>query len=286
MDWRDSMSVDLHIHSTVSDGTLTPEQIVAEALRLGLKTIAIADHDHVAATAAAQEAAEGRLLVLPAVEISTELDDTEVHILGYMMDCTNSILLQMLSRVRESWEHRAQEMVRLLRELGAPIQYEQVQRLSGGGSVGRPHVARALVECGMVGSQGEAFRLYLRRGRPAYVPRYKFTPTEAVDLVRQAGGAAILAHPGLCRDQAIVNRVLALGIDGLEAYHTNHTAGETKRYLEMAARHGLLVTGGSDSHGPEGPIPVKIGSVSVPGTVAEELIKWAETHDAHILAGG
>jgi 3',5'-nucleoside bisphosphate phosphatase len=280
------MGVDLHIHSTVSDGTLTPKQIVAEAVRIGLDAIAIADHDHVGAVAVAQQGAGAQLSVLPAVEISTELDDVELHILGYMVDCTNSALLEKLADVRASRRTRAEEMVRRLNGLGVRLDYADVERLADGGSVGRPHVARALLDCGAVTTQEEAFSRYLRRGRPAYVPRYRLQPAEAIQLVRQAGGAAVLAHPGLCKNQATISQVIASGVDGLEAYHTIHTSVQTRRYLHMAAQHQLLVTGGSDSHGPDGPIPVSIGSVPVPATVAVELLRWAETHHGHTLAGG
>ncbi len=269
------MAVDLHVHSTISDGTQTPEEIVAAATQQGLHAISITDHDHVGAVALAQRAAGDGLLVLPGVEVSTELRATEVHILGYMIDVQNAALLAKLAEVRDSREWRAREMVKRLNGLGVDVSYEQVAQTAGAGSVGRPHLARLLHDRGFVVSQQDAFRRYLRKGGPAYVPRHKLAPVEALALIRQAGGAAVLAHPGLCRDDAVVREAIETGIDGVEAYHTDHTDVETDRYLHMAAEYGLLVTGGTDSHGPEGPIPVEIGSVDVPDRAAAALVAWA-----------
>jgi len=280
------MAVDLHIHSTVSDGTQTPEEIVATAIQQGLYAISITDHDHVGAVARAQQAAGEELLVLPGVEVSAELHDREVHILGYLIDCENRPLLQKLAEVRASRASGAEEMVRRLKELGVNLDYAQVQKIAGGGSIGRPHVARALFEQGLVSSQPEAFRRFLRKGGPAYVPRYKLTPPEAVGIIRQAGGAAVLAHPGLCSEQRLVREIIELGIDGLEAYHTDHTDVERDKYLRMAEQCGLLVTGGTDSHGPGGPIPVAIGSVEVPDNAADALLTWARDKGGNIKVIG
>ncbi len=280
------MAVDLHIHSTVSDGTRTPEEIVATAVQRGLYAISITDHDHVAGVAPAQRAAGGDLLVLPGVEVSTDLRDAEVHILGYLVDCHNEPLLAKLAEVRARRVRRAREMVKRLNSLGVSLDYARVAQIAGEGSVGRPHLARALLDQGVVGSQAEAFRRFLRRGGPAYVPRYKLSPAEAIALIGQASGVAVLAHPGLCRDDEAVREVLQLGIGGLEAYHTDHTDFQTEKYLRMADERGLLVTGGSDSHGPGGPIPVGVGSVDVPDAAADALVMWAKDNGGHIMAIG
>ncbi len=273
------MAVDLHIHSTASDGTLTPEEIVAEAIRIGLSAIAITDHDTVDGIEPALAAAECTgLAVLPAVEISTDVEDTEVHILGYYIDYRDATLLALLYRIRENRQERARKMVDKLDQLGVSISYEAVRAQAGAGSVGRPHVAAALVEAGCVGSQNEAFARYLRRGRPAYVPRYKLTPEEAVEQIRAAGGLAVLAHPGLVKRDGIIDQLLGYGLGGVEAYHVNHSAADVEKYRQMAMSRGLIVTGGTDSHGPGGPNPVRIGSIEVPDECARAVQQWAHDH--------
>jgi 3',5'-nucleoside bisphosphate phosphatase len=271
------MAVDLHIHSTMSDGTQTPEEIAAAAIEAGLYAISITDHEHVAGVAPARVAAGERLQVLAGVEIAGELHQREVHILGYLIDCENVALLAKLAEIRRSRDSRAREMVRRLNAAGVKLKYEDVSRIAGAGSIGRPHVARALLDEGIVSHQQEAFQRFLRAGRPAYVPRYKLEVTEVISLVREAGGAAVLAHPGLCNNDKLVREVIAVGIDGIEAYHTAHTDHQRDKYLDMAEEYRLLATGGSDSHGPGGSIPVAIGSVAVPDEIVEALLEWADT---------
>ncbi len=273
------MAVDLHIHSTVSDGTLTPQQIVQEALQIGLYAIALADHDAVDGIEPALQAARGtNLLVLPAVEISTEVGNTEVHILGYYIDYHDDTLLDLLRRIREDRQQRAQKMVNKLNRLGVKVSYEAVAARAGTGSVGRPHVAAAIVEAGYAGSQEEAFARYLRRGRPAYVPRYKLTPRQAVQQVRAAGGLPVLAHPGLVHQDSIIDRLVPDGLGGIEVYHVNHSASEVSKYRDMAVQRGLIITGGTDSHGPGGPNPVPIGAIEIPDECADAILHWARAH--------
>jgi len=270
------MAVDLHIHSTASDGTLTPEEIVRIAQDKGLYAIAVTDHDTVAGVEPAMEAARGSSLhLLPGVEISVDFADTEIHILGYFIDLTHQPLLEAMAKVRDGRVERAREMVRRLQELGLPVRFEDVIAEAGDASVGRPHVARALIKCGCVANSQEAFDRYLKRGRPAYVPRYKLTPQEAVRLIREAGGMPVFAHPGLARRDDMVDQLVEAGLLGIEAYHTDHSEKDTRKYLNMARRRGLYVTGGSDSHGPRGPVPVEIGSVYVPDECADRLMQWA-----------
>lgn len=270
------MPVDLHLHSTASDGSLTPEEIVTAALAKELYAIAVTDHDTAAGVEPAMLSAEGTgLHVLPGVEISVDLADTEVHILGYFMDLHHQPLLEAMERVRDGRVHRGQEMVRRLRELGLEISFDDVLAESGDGSVGRPHVARALERLGYVRDLQEAFDRYLGRGRPACVPRYKLLPEEAVGLIAAAGGMPVFAHPGLSRRDDMVDVLIPAGLLGLEAYHTDHSEKQTRKYINMARRRGLYITGGSDSHGPEGPVPVEIGSVFVPDCCADRLMEWA-----------
>ncbi len=280
------MAVDLHIHSTMSDGTQTPEEIVAAAVEAGLYAISITDHDHVGGVKPAREAAGERLVVLPGVEVAVELRHLEVHILGYLMDCENATLLEKLAEMRRSRDSRAREMVSRLNALGVKLDYEHVCRIAGAGSVGRPHVARALLDEGVVSHQQEAFQRFLRNGGPAYVPRYRLEISEAISLVREAGGAAVLAHPGLCKNDKLVRQAIAAGLDGIEAYHVAHTDHQSDKYRRMAEEHGLLVTGGTDTHGPGGSIPVAMGSVEVPDESADALLEWAQDHHPTTGASG
>jgi len=271
------MAVDLHIHSTISDGTLTPEQIVQVAQQKGLTAIAITDHDAIDGIAPAMQAAEGsELRVLPAVEISTEYQGGEVHILGYFIDTHAPRLLGKLQMIREARRERAAQIAEKLQQLGLAVTAEQIAAEAGAGSIGRPHVASVLVKAGYVRTAQEAFAQYLIPGRPAYVPRYRLTPAEAIQQIIQAGGLAVLAHPGIDNAEKWLGELIEQGLGGLEAYHTSHTSGQTRKFLELAEQLGLLVTGGTDSHGPGGPVPVEIGSVEVPDECAQRLLQWAQ----------
>lgn len=274
------MAVDLHIHSTASDGSLAPEEIVRQALELGLYAIAITDHDTVEGVGPAMEAAEGTgLHLLPAVEISVDFQETEIHILGYFIDLEYEPLLMAMEKVRSGRVERAALMVEKLRALGIEITMDDVLAQAGDGSVGRPHVARALHELGVVATAQQAFDKYLGRGKPAYVPRYKLSPEDAVRMIVDAGGMPVFAHPGLSRRDDMIDALIPAGLMGIEAYHTEHDERQTRKYINMANRRGLYVTGGSDSHGPKGPVPVEIGSVYVPDSCAERLMEWAAEHN-------
>jgi predicted metal-dependent phosphoesterase TrpH len=279
------MSVDLHIHSTASDGTQTPAEIVREASDRGLFAIAIADHDTVGGVAPAIEAARGLeaeggsrqpLAMIPAVELSAEQGRHEAHILGYFIDVTAGPLLEKLGAVRQARVERAQETVRKLQAAGVRIAWEDVTAgLDDLTSIGRPHVAAALVRTGACKEPQEAFVRYLKRDRPAFVPRYKMTVAEAIETVRAAGGIPVLAHPGLIGSDGFVGYAIELGVEGLEAYHTDHSPSTTERFIKLAEEAGLLVTGGTDSHGPAGPKPVEIGSLAIPDSCAAGLIDRA-----------
>lgn len=269
------MATDLHIHSTASDGTLTPADVVEAAARAGLTAIAIADHDTVAGVepGLAAAAAVG-MDMFPAVEISTQHGRFEVHILGYLIDLHNEELVRTLGRIQSARRSRAREMVTRLQALGLPIGYEQVEAVAHGQSVGRPHVAAALVAQGLVTRPQQAFDRYLRRGGPAYVERYRISAHEGVELVHAAEGLAVIAHPGLLGQDGIIPDLAHFGLDGIEAYHVDHTPAQTAAYLRLAERLGLVVTGGSDSHGPKGPKPVAVGQVAAPDSCAEAVRAW------------
>jgi hypothetical protein len=267
-----SSSIDLHVHTTASDGTLSPEAAVASAAEVGVDVLGIADHDILDGLAAALAAGERLgVTVVPGVEINTDYGETEAHVLGYFIDHTSADLNGVLGDIRQRRVERAREMIERLDRLGLRVNEGRVLELAAGGSVGRPHVARALVEAGYVKTGAEAFGRYIGRGQPAYVPRYRLTPAAAVQAIRGAGGIAVLAHPAKVGDDVLVQALIAQGMDGLEAFHCDNSAAHARHYVSMARQLGILVTGGTDSHGPHSDRPVAIGAVAVPRWVWEEL---------------
>jgi predicted metal-dependent phosphoesterase TrpH len=272
--------VDLHIHSSASDGRLSPEEVVRESVKLGLKVIALTDHDTVAGVSAALSAAQAfpELTVIPGVELSTDEPQGEVHVLGYFIDYTDGELVARLDRMRSSRRERAQAMIARLGELGVSIEWARVQEIAGAGSVGRPHLAQAMLEKGYIGSLKEAFNNYIGRDGPAYVGRQKLTPTAAVELVLRFNGLPVLAHPLTAHEpEAVVSRLKAAGLVGIEAYYNGYSAAEVARLLGLADRYNLMVTGGSDYHGLEGETEVIIGGATVPLSAAEKLIALARS---------
>jgi predicted metal-dependent phosphoesterase TrpH len=237
----------------------------------GVTVLAVADHDTTAAVDAA--VAAGKRLgveVIPAVEINTDVDEAEVHVLGYYIDHTAPWFQEFLTQLRDGRENRAAKMVGKLNALGIPVDYARVRALAEG-AVGRPHVARALVEVGAVRTTDEAFQKYIGRTGPAYVERMKVTPEDAVRVIVRAGGIAVLAHPGWgVRDEWIPPLVEA-GLEGVEAYYPDHTPAMTAHFMELAERYHLLVTGGTDFHGGDLATRVAIGSQYVPPEVVERL---------------
>jgi hypothetical protein len=273
--------VDLHTHTTASDGTHTPQQLVARAAKLAVKSIGVTDHDSTAGVAEAQ-AAGARLgvEVIPGVEINTDVPGAEAHLLGYFMDPNHEELNAELARIREGRIGRARKMAETLTQMGAPVRFERILEIAGEGSVGRPHVAQALREAGHVASFGEAFEKYIGRDSPAYVERMKFTPAEACELIRRAGGVPVLAHPvffdkhGAIKSafdlEAMLAETIAAGLQGIEAYYPGYDAVTVERLLSIARRHGLVVTGGTDFHGSK-PNEPDLGSVYVPRKVVRRL---------------
>ena len=271
--------VDLHIHSTASDGRFSPEEIVRKAAELGLTVIALADHDSVNGIAPALKAAKTfpQLQVLPCVEISTDIAKGEVHVLGYFIDYTNHELKMTLEKFRNSRQRRAQGMVAKLVNLGIRIEWQRVQKIAGGGSIGRPHIAQAMLEKGYIISLREAFTKYIGQGGPAYVEREKMTPVAAVELIVRVNGLPVLAHPLTIPDpEAIVNELKAAGLVGIEAYCRGYTADESDSLVSLADRHDLIISGGSDYHGLDADNEDRLGGVDVPVAPVERLIALAE----------
>ena len=271
--------VDLHIHSTTSDGQLSPADIVLKAAELGLTIMAITDHDTVDGIAPALVAAQAfpGLNIIPGVEISTDVPNGEVHLLGYFIDYTDPELEATLSRFRGSRIQRAQRMLTKLEAFGIHIEWQRVQEIAGSGSIGRPHIAQAMLEKGYIASLKEAFVKYIGRGSPAYVEREKMTPVEAVELVLRANGLPVLAHPLTTDDlEMMVVELKAAGLVGIEAYYNGYTADEINGLLNLANRHNLIATGGSDYHGVDTNAETMIGGADVPMECVTRLIDLAK----------
>lgn len=272
----ESGRADLHVHTSASDGLLSPDAVVERATRRGLAAIAIADHDSVMGIAPARSrGAQLGLRVLAAVEISTEVNGCEIHILGYAMPRLDW-LDSFLSPLREARRVRARQMVERLGALGLPLPWERVVELAAGGVLGRPHLARVMVEQGYAQSPLEALQNYLAFGRPAYIPRHRLTPQEAIAAVLQAGGVPVLAHPGTGPSDPAIRELVKQGLRGLEVYHPRHGSGDVAHYLRLAQDLGLHVTGGSDFHGPGECEGGDLGSYTVGVETVEELEKEAQ----------
>ncbi len=243
------LKADLHLHTTASDGQLRPSELVELARKNHLNTIAITDHDTTDGLLEAQQAANDYPVVVPGIELSAEENDVDVHMLGYYVQPDNKDFQATLTRFRHDRLDRGQGMVEKLAALGKPIRWERVLELSNGGSVGRPHVARAMVEAGHVESVNAAFDLYLHHGGPAYVSRKRMSPEEAVELIHAAGGVAVMAHPGLVPDYlGVLERLVTAGLDGVEYNHPRNPATVRENVRAVALKHNLIMTGGSDFH--------------------------------------
>jgi predicted metal-dependent phosphoesterase TrpH len=258
------MFADLHLHTNFSDGTYTPEELVAHGRRHGLAALSLTDHDTVeGCVRMAAACAEGGIEFITGTELTAEWQDHELHLLGYGIDVANQVFLTEMSRCQTVRQERIREMVARLNKLEVPLEADTVFALANCRSPGRPHVARALVQAGVCRNFDEAFKRFLKSNRPAWVPKHKLSAPAAIQLVRQAGGLAVWAHPGLNRADKLLPDLVAAGLDGLECFHTRHSATDTRRYLELARGHGLLVTGGSDCHGLNKGKPL-IGSIRLP----------------------
>ncbi|MEW5719811.1 MAG: PHP domain-containing protein [Chloroflexota bacterium] len=266
-----SARVDLHAHSTASDGELTPADLVRYACERGLSALALTDHDTVDGIDAAIDAARGTALeIVPGVELSCDVPQTEVHVLGYFVDWHDPGFEGMLVKFRDGRYGRAEKMVKKLTVLGAPISFERVKQIAGDASLGRPHVAQVLVEAGHVATISEAFDRYIGRTGPAYVERFRLTPEDAVTLVLRAGGVPVLAHP---RDVTHwIEPLVKVGLIGLEAQYGAYDEMTRADLVRLAKQYDLLVTGGSDFHGLNKMAHLSnLGDAEVPAQVVEEL---------------
>lgn len=275
--------VDLHLHTTISDGRLSPSQLVELLARRGLRVAAITDHDITDGLEPAWEAAAAHpeLTIIPGIELSTDIPGNEIHILGYYVDYRDQEFQGYLMEFRRSREDRAEQMVARLMELGMPLEWKRVKQIAGEGAIGRPHIAHAMLEKGYISHLQEAFDQYLGRNGPAYVGRGKQTPEEAIRLVLKAKGIPVLAHPAQLEGlDDILLRLKAVGLAGMEVHYAQYDATVIKVLAAAAERHGLLPCGGSDYHANGTPGESLPGDLGPPMQVAESLMAMASQRNS------
>jgi len=271
------MKADLHVHTTASDGRFSPAELVAKAAGQGMEVMAITDHDSVEGVAPALEAVRAfpSLKVIPGVEIGTDVPDGEVHVLGYFINYLDDALVDKLADLRDSRKTRAKKMIAKLGHLGVHIEWERVEEIAGSGSVGRPHVAQAIMEKGYVQSLKEAFARYIGRNGPAYAEREKMTPQQVVELVVRVGGLPVLAHPADIEDlEEVIPRLQRAGLAGMEVYYNAYASVTIQHLASLARKHHLIATGGSDFHGLEHLTETPMGGVDIPPECIERLLAF------------
>ncbi len=263
---------DLHLHSLYSDGLLSPEQLVKQAYSRGIQAMSLTDHDSVEGIAEARAAAQSLDMdFIPGVELSATYKNLDMHVLGYFVDTENASFLQFLERFQQGRYERAEKMVRRLRDQGLAINFEDVVEIAGPGPIGRPHVAEVLARTGQVSSFDHAFFYYIGRHCPAYVKKIEISPEQAAEIVHQASGLAVLAHPLVGpQTRKDVTEMLDAGLDGLEVLHPKLTKADSQWLKSVAEKEGLLVTGGSDYHG-EKRSTMELGQFQVPLDFAKQL---------------
>ena len=276
-------AVDLHSHTTASDGSLAPRELVRKAVEHGVRVLAITDHDSTEglAEALAEAARHPGLEIVPGLEINCDVAGGEIHILGYYVDYQADWFQAFLREQRAERVERVHRIAARLAELGMPIDPEEVFALVREGSAGRPHVAQVMVKHGYVKSVREAFDRYLHATGPANVPRKRLRPVDAVEVIRRAGGVPVLAHPGLAGKDDMIPELVRAGLAGIEAYYAEHSAAQTAAYLALCRVHGLVATGGSDYHGPHAGRANPPGTPRVPMTAVDELRSRAASISGH-----
>jgi len=254
--------VDLHTHTTASDGTYAPRDLVIEAASRGVRVLAITDHDSTEGLPEAFEEAERRrpLELLPGIEINCDVEGAEIHVLGYLMDWQAPWFQEFCREQRRERRERVHRMAERMAALGMPFDADEVFALVKEGSAGRPHVAQVMVAHGYVKTVRQAFDKYLAAGRPGHVPRKKLAPEDAVRLIRRAAGVPVFAHPGLASRDELIPGLIAAGLMGIECYYTEHSAQQRATYLQICKEQDLVATGGSDFHGPQ----VRAATLGVP----------------------
>jgi predicted metal-dependent phosphoesterase TrpH len=266
--------VDLHLHTTASDGQLTPAQLIGLVARQGLQIVSVTDHDSTEGLDEAIQAAKHfpSLTVIPGIELSTDIPGTEIHILGYFLDYQDSRFQKTLVDFRLGREERGWLMVQKLKQLDIKIEWGRVKELSGGGAIGRPHLAQAMLERGYVSSQKDAFDLYIGRNGPAYVERSKLSPADAVGFINSVGGVGVLAHPTfVSNSERVVGDLKKVGLAGIEVYYKDYSPEDVRKLSSLATRYDLVPCGGSDYHALGIPGEVLPGIVGPPLETIEKL---------------
>lgn len=262
---------DLHVHTYYSDGTFSPEEVVRYAAKLKLAAVGICDHDCTDGIKEAHEAAlDYGVEIVPGVEITSEKEGIEIHILGYFVDTETRSLADVISKLRNNRVDRIYKMVEKLKEHNVDISPERVFALGGKGSISRLHLATALYREGIVGSISEAFKKYIGDGGPCYVTRFNISPEETIKAILNSGGVPVVAHPKIMKRDDLIPSFVNAGLRGLEAYHTDHRKAVSSHYAALAQKLGLIVTGGSDCHG-YGKAKILMGSVTMPYSTVDEL---------------
>ncbi|MCM8789582.1 MAG: PHP domain-containing protein [Candidatus Omnitrophica bacterium] len=261
---------DLHLHTNFSDGSYTVEELIAQSLKNNLSVISITDHDTVDGIKPAMEVAEGFLEVLSGIELSAEYGGKELHILGYLIDYENEELKNKLEVLKNNRIKRIYTITDKLKKLGVDLNPQTVFSLGGAGTVGRLHIAQALLKEGKVASIQEAFYKFIADNRPAYVAGFKFSPEEAIKTIKNAGGIPVLAHPYTINDEELILGLTGCGLMGLEVYYPEHSQSMVNFYSRFCEKYGLLMTGGSDSHGSLKP-EITVGCIKIPYELVEKL---------------
>jgi len=263
---------DLHIHTTKSDGTCKPKEVVQMAKNENLSTIAITDHDTLDGIDEAKEASElYGIEIIPGIELNSYDDRQDVHILGYFIDYKNNDLMEKLKDIRESRVNRAKLIISKLNAMNINITYDDVLSHTKESFIGRPHIARAIVKAGYARSTKEAFDKYIGEDKPAYVKRYRLHPFDSIKMITNAGGIPVLAHPGLLIDKEIIKHLIANGLKGIEVYHSKHSKTDTEIFKNFALENNLLITGGSDFHGVDVDGEYLLGTVKLDYKYIEKL---------------
>ena len=274
------MKIDLHIHTTYSDGAYSPEQVVDTALDCNLDVIALTDHDNILSHKVAMDYVKKQgynLEIIPGVEINTIYKGYEVHILGYYMDTNNPDFVQLLKNQQQARINQTTQIVELLnKKAGIRVKFEDIKSLvAPGGSIGRPHIARAITAVGGVANVMEAYSKYINDSSPIYVTRKTVSPHDAVEIINEAGGIPVFAHPiDVDISEKLTKELVSYGLRGIEAYHRKHSPAVVEYFSSLAEKYGLIITGGSDFHAPSmNHGAILMGKNSVPSWVYDELIK-------------
>lgn len=274
------VKIDLHMHSTASDGVYSPSELVQIALERELSVIALTDHDSLEGVPEALAAAEDtRLTVIAGLELGCENGPRDVHVLGYGMDPFDEELRNKLAEMRDYREHRAERIVEKLNNLGIPVTYERICEIAGEGVIARPHIAKAMIEVGAVADYQEAFDKYINNDGPAYVPRLRISPQDGISLIHQAGGVAVVAHPCRYADPlGVVREFAEHGVDGVEVFYPDNSPELRIDLTDVAKELGLIMTGGCDFHRPDSDGNLSIGCEDVPQDAVESIMARAERY--------